>query len=112
LGARASSNIDLDKSNNNVNNLYLCDNKSVHANVHGSLEKAISPLIKAGMLVFNQNIKQYVAHDKLLELLEQLAEANQQPSLSSDTKEGSETRCESPCEIIIHPRARGTLEVA
>lgn len=42
----------------------------------------------------------YMAVGKLRELLEQPEEANQQPSGSSDTPEGSTTRCESLMEMI------------
>lgn len=44
--------IDLDKHNNDIGNLYLCDNKK-HLSVHRSIEKLIKPLLENGIVVFD-----------------------------------------------------------
>lgn len=52
-------------------------------------------LYKNNLLEFNTKTGQYVANQKLRELLEHLAGDNQQPSLNSNVLEGSETSSES-----------------
>jgi len=43
--------INMDKSNNNISNLYLC-NKSEHQKSHGTLNKVVSNLMKRGIIKF------------------------------------------------------------
>lgn len=43
--------IDLDKHNNDISNLFLCDNKK-HLQIHRDIEKLIKPLMKLGIVVF------------------------------------------------------------
>lgn len=44
--------IDLDKTNNNINNLYLCKNRSEHAKIHWSVNKLVKYFIKNKILQF------------------------------------------------------------
>ena len=44
--------INLDKLDNSVDNLWLCDNKS-HLVCHRSIEKLIKPLLEKGVIGFN-----------------------------------------------------------
>lgn len=53
-------------------------------------------------MVFNHTLQIYMADIKLRELLEQPAEANQQPSLRSNFKEGSTTSENDLSEIMSH----------
>jgi hypothetical protein len=43
--------IDMDKTNNEISNLYLC-NKSKHQKCHGTINKAVSELMKRGIIKF------------------------------------------------------------
>lgn len=43
--------IDLDKHNNNFNNLYLCGHRK-HLELHRKIEKLIKPLIEKGIIKF------------------------------------------------------------
>lgn len=43
--------IDMDKHNNSIDNLYLCDNKK-HLEIHRSLEKLVKNLLKKNIIVF------------------------------------------------------------
>jgi hypothetical protein len=49
--------IDCDKSNNSLNNLLLCSSSSEHREIHNTIEKTISKLLKDNILVFED--KQY-----------------------------------------------------
>lgn len=86
--------IDGQKTNNLISNLWLTD-FSGHKNAHNSLQILGYQLIRKGLIVFDKNTGEYVADDKLRELLGHPDEGNQQPSLSGNALEGSETRCES-----------------
>lgn len=44
--------IDLDRSNYDIKNLFLCKNGSEHAQIHASLERIIGELIKKGVIEF------------------------------------------------------------
>ena len=44
--------IDLDKHNNNFNNLYLCNYKQ-HIEIHRSIENIIKPLLENGIIEFH-----------------------------------------------------------
>ena len=44
--------IDLDKTNNDINNLYLCNYKD-HLSLHRSIEKLIKPLLEQEIICFN-----------------------------------------------------------
>lgn len=87
--------IDVDKQHNILSNLVLLANESEHQMVHNSLRLLSGLLVKSGLIGFCRKTNRYMAVGKLRELLEQPEEANQQPSGSSDTPEGSTTRCES-----------------
>lgn len=86
--------IDGDKLNNDIDNLYITDNKH-HHQIHYSLFDTCRELIHLQLIIFDKKANKYVAHDKLRELLEHLVEDNQQPSLDGDIKKGSETSGES-----------------
>jgi hypothetical protein len=45
--------IDMDKTNNNINNLWLC-NHSTHTTAHGSMNIAVAGLIEKGLVEFNE----------------------------------------------------------
>lgn len=47
--------IDLDKHNNNFNNLYLCNHKQ-HAILHRSIESLIKPLLEKDIIYFDNGI--------------------------------------------------------
>lgn len=51
--------VDLDKLNNNLNNLYLCSNESHHRQLHKQLDKIVSSLIKDGIISFNHKTGEY-----------------------------------------------------
>lgn len=71
---------DLDKLNNDINNLELLSSHKEHRAAHYSLEQISIELYNVGLIDFCKTNKKYVANDKLRELLEHLAEDNQQPS--------------------------------
>ncbi|MCA1807381.1 MAG: HNH endonuclease [Actinobacteria bacterium] len=87
--------LDGDKLNNSVDNLVVLQKSSHHRTTHQSLQEVGYSLVKAGLIGFDRTTNQYVAHDKLRELLGHLEAGNQQPSPGSDTSEGSETRGEA-----------------
>lgn len=87
--------IDLDKLNNDLDNLLLCANQSEHSAVHSNLDALTGTLIKTGAILYDRTSGSYVAHVKLRELLEHLEAGNQQPSRDGDDSEGSETKSES-----------------
>lgn len=72
--------IDGDKTNNNMNNLWLCD-QSQHREAHASLQYLGYELIQAGLVTFDPETGAYQAHNKLRELLGSPVEGNQQPSI-------------------------------
>lgn len=80
-----------ERQDNERSNLWLTDNKG-HRDAHQSLQKIGYALVTLGLISFDTNKGLYVAHTKWGELLEQLEEANQQPSREGDLSEGSETR--------------------
>lgn len=82
---------DGNKLNNDPENLWVCTS-SEHRKAHASLQKIAFELYISGYITFDDVNKEYVAHIKRGELLEQPAEANQQPSNGGDVVEGSETR--------------------
>ena len=47
--------IDLDKKNNNIDNLYLCDSRK-HLVCHRSIENLIKPLMEMGIIVFESGV--------------------------------------------------------
>lgn len=53
--------IDLDRTNSNFSNLYLCKIPLIHQVVHRSLEKVTKELIKNGIIKFKEG-KYYYAH--------------------------------------------------
>jgi hypothetical protein len=60
--------IDGNKSNNRLDNLALCENKSIHQKAHHSLEMIGLKLYKAGLVEYDLESHTYVAHQKLREL--------------------------------------------
>ncbi len=52
--------IDGDKLNNDINNLFLCENVSEHNLIHDNLEKLAARLIKENVIVFCPDTKEYV----------------------------------------------------
>jgi len=93
--------IDGDKLNNDVDNLLLCSSDKEHRALHNQLENLSMKLIRSGIIVFNKQTNRYEMADiKLRELLEHLEEDNQQPSLGSNSSEGSETRLNGPNGIM------------
>jgi len=99
--------IDEDKLNNQLENLDLCKNKSVHQKAHHSLEIIGLELFKAGFVKYDRKTHTYyVAHQKLRELLGHPEVDNQQPSLKSDLSEGSTTSSNDVINIMKdHERA-------
>ena len=53
--------IDLDKHNNSIENLYLCNNKK-HLQIHRQIEKLIKPLMESGKIIFIDG--EYILNDK------------------------------------------------
>lgn len=51
--------IDGDKSNDDIDNLYLCNNNSEHQLLHNQLEKIAFELFRAGKIIFNKENGQY-----------------------------------------------------
>ncbi len=90
--------IDGNKLNNDIENLFLLDSENNHRQVHNSLQEVGYFLYKLGLIEFDRETKRYVANIKLCELLGQLEEANQQPSLNGNVLEGSTTRDESQAD--------------
>lgn len=87
--------VDGNKLNNELDNLWLTDHKG-HRTAHQSLQRIGYTLIRMGLVVFDKDSGQYMAHAKWGELLEQLEEADQQPSRGGNFPEGSETRSRDP----------------
>lgn len=78
------------KDDNWLGNLYLCSDEQEHKDTHMSAFRLVISLLEKNLVKFIDG--KYMAHGKLGELLEQLEEANQQPSESGNILEGSETR--------------------
>lgn len=72
--------IDDDKLNNDLSNLYICENQAKHASAHQSIEKLGFELVKVGLINFDRSLGRYVFSPQAIELLEQL-----QHSLTDDT---------------------------
>ena len=87
--------IDGNKLNNKLSNLCLIDSHKTHRFSHASLQSIGYELVKLGYIKFDKKSLAYKADQKLRELLEHPEEDHQQPSLSSNTFEGSETSSES-----------------
>ncbi len=51
--------VDGNKINNNLKNLYLCENESVHQKIHNNLESVSFELVKKGLVVFNKDNGSY-----------------------------------------------------
>ena len=54
------------KSDNRMENLYVCANTTEHNNVHASLNRCVADLISSGLLVFDQENKEYRVSDAVL----------------------------------------------
>ncbi len=50
--------IDGNKSNNNIENLFLCS-KSKHATLHKDMEKIVLDLFKRGFIIFDKDLGEY-----------------------------------------------------
>jgi hypothetical protein len=84
--------INEDKLDNRLENLDLCETKSVHQKAHHSLELIGLDFFKAGFVKYDkESHTYYVAHQKLREFLGHPEEGNQKPSLESNLSEGSTT---------------------
>lgn len=83
--------IDGNRLNNVLDNLFLTDSKG-HRDAHQTLQEIGYRLVRCGLVTFDRDLGQYVAQNKLRELLEQPGGANQQPSQDGDDLEGPETR--------------------
>ena len=44
--------VDLDRANNSIDNLFVCENTSHHSEVHASLMLVVSSLVKSGAIAF------------------------------------------------------------
>jgi len=51
--------IDVDKQNNNVDNLIIYTDEQDHKNMHKSLEKIGIDLLKLGFVIFDKKVRQY-----------------------------------------------------
>ncbi len=51
--------IDGDRSNNNIDNLFLTLNNSQHFKLHSSLQKVAYQLVKEGIIIFDPDKKEY-----------------------------------------------------
>jgi len=88
--------IDGNKLNNSLDNLVLLKREKNHRVIHNSLQEVGYELYNLGIIVFNRDKERYeMAHIKFRELLEHLGADNQQPNLSSNAFEGSETSSET-----------------
>lgn len=55
--------IDGDKTNNNPDNLFICQSKAIHQDIHSQLEELSMSLVKAGIIQFNHLTgKYYLPH--------------------------------------------------
>lgn len=79
------------KLDNRLENLIVFNSDREHRMAHNQLERLSMSLVQQNIIVYNQTTNEYMAHSKLRELLEQLEEANQQPSPESNLSEGSTT---------------------
>ena len=50
--------IDMDKLNNSIDNLWICDN-SMHMKAHHSMNSVVSLLMGKGLVEFNKNVGEY-----------------------------------------------------
>jgi hypothetical protein len=87
--------IDGDKLNNLSENLVVMPKQSHHKIAHHSLQQVGYELVRSGLVFFNRDTMEYVAHRKLRELLGHPEAGNQQPSQGGNASEGSETRGEA-----------------
>jgi len=56
--------IDLDKSNNNTDNLIILPNMKAHNKAHKQLQEVVSKLIKKGIIQFNIKTNKYFWQDR------------------------------------------------
>lgn len=56
--------IDLDKTNNKRTNLLLCGSRSEHKKIHDQLESLAGSLVRAGLIVFNHDRREYELCDQ------------------------------------------------
>lgn len=52
--------IDMDKTNMDFENLYLCEDARAHALIHGTMEKCVSVFVKAGIVKFKPGYGYYL----------------------------------------------------
>jgi hypothetical protein len=90
--------IDVDKTNNNLDNLHICRGHNQHRKLHSQLERVSAELIKMGVIKFNHKEGQYFLDpniregiSKLGELLETPEKDNQQRSFSEMSEEERST---------------------
>jgi hypothetical protein len=60
--------IDLDKTNNDIENLYLCKNEREHTEIHWNLNKVASDLVKKKLIIFDNKKGEYLLSTLLEEL--------------------------------------------
>lgn len=51
--------IDGDKTNNNPNNLFICESKAIHQDIHTQLEHLSMTLVKSGVIQFDHTTGKY-----------------------------------------------------
>lgn len=51
--------VDGDKTNNNPDNLYICESKAIHQDIHTQLESISMELVKAGIIQFDHLSRKY-----------------------------------------------------
>jgi hypothetical protein len=103
--------INLNKLDNNPDNLFVCNNESQHQSLHMQLQSIAKMLLQANLIVFDKTSNTYVADIKLCELLEHPEADNQQPSLESDLSEGSTTSENNLSEIMSHHERRAAVTI-
>mgnify|MGYP003642688215 CR=1 FL=1 len=59
--------IDGNKLNNNIDNLILCDNSSLHRQIHSNLEQISFGLVQNGLIKFNKISKNYYIENSTFE---------------------------------------------
>lgn len=57
--------IDGNKTNNDYDNLYICESKEKHGLVHGSLEKVAFELYRNGYIKFNEDTGEYYISEQI-----------------------------------------------
>ena len=56
--------INMNKSDNDLDNLDVMSDQSIHFKSHGSLNKCVETLLSKGILVYNKETKEYLLNDQ------------------------------------------------